>query len=143
MSYRAILAFNAAVDQATKTAEQVENIRQARAKLNQNQQIFDLKKKEVTAKIEAASLKNEGTVIDNQLRRKILEKQFNQQKDIYKGQEAQLNQTEHAVVKKGQMLHEFAAKLFETNPSVQASARGQAQPEAVQGGLNGNVTVPG
>lgn len=112
--------FNAAVDQAQKSAQNLQAIREARIKRQQEQQMFDLKKKKMELDIQASELKGENTAIQNRIQQSMFDEYTKQQKSIFDGQNAQIDQVEHTEMQKGTQAGNVAKTLFRTSPDVQS-----------------------
>ena len=132
--------FAGAIDQAQRSAQNIEAIRQARQKRKQEDEAFDLNKKKAQLELEGMKLKNSGTAMEQQMYAAQLKEYERQQKDIFQGKDAVLNQEEHKQTMQGRMAQTVAKQVFNQDPQLQYELAqrlnpGLAQVPGPQGGM--------
>lgn len=124
--------FAGAIDQAQRSAQNLEAIRQARQKRQQEDEIFELNKKKAQLGLEEMKLKNSGTAMEQQMYAAQLKEYERQQKAIAQGKDAVLDQEEHKQTMQGKMAQTVAKQVFNEDPQLQYELAQRLNPGLVQ-----------
>lgn len=127
MSYNGLIVFNSAVDQAKKNAQDYIAIQQAQQNLDQNQQKFDLTKKQAALDLEKSGMENADTAMNLKAKKSYMDSLFGTQQDVLDGHQAMIDQQEHQTVSAIHQAHSVAAQLFNTDPNVRQDVLTRAQ----------------
>lgn len=132
--------FAGAIDQAQRSAQNIEAIRQARQKRKQEDEAFDLNKKKANLELEEMRLKNSGTAMEHKIRDFQLKEYERQQKARFQVKDDILDQEEHKQTMQGKMAQTVAKQVFNQDPQLQYELAqrlnpGLAQVPGPQGGM--------
>ena len=119
MGTNGLKVFAGAIDQAQRSAQNLEAIRQARQKRNQENEAFELNKKKAQLELEGMRLKNSGTAMEQQMLATQLKEYERQQKAIFQGKDALIDQEEHKQSMQGRMAQTVAKQVFNQDPQLQ------------------------
>lgn len=140
MGFNGAKVFAGAIDQAQRSAQNLEAIRQARQKRQQEDEAFELNKKKANLELEEMRLKNSGTAVQQKMYEMQLKEYERQQKAIAQGKDAVLDQEEHKQTMQGKMAQTVARQVFNEDPQLQYELAqrlnpGLAQVPGPQGGM--------
>lgn len=125
MSLRGLLTFNSAIDSMRDSAKNLQAITEARQKMEQDKQIFDIKKKEAELQLKNEEIKGQRSQLEIDYLRDALKNQTKNDKAILKGNEAALNQEEHANAMAFKSSGSIAEQLFNNDSHVKAVTQQQ------------------
>jgi hypothetical protein len=116
------MIYSSAVDEARKSSQNLQLINEARRKREQEDQIFDIKKKEATLSLEKARLGNVDTQANIDHQEALFKSWEKSQNAINAGKDEQIKQAEHSETMKGQQAALVASRIAQTvNPRLGAS----------------------
>lgn len=132
--------FAGAIDQAQRSAQNIEAIRQARQKRKQEDEAFDLNKKKANLELEEMRLKNSGTAMEHKMYDFQLKEYERQQKAQFQVKDDILDQEEYKQTMQGKMAQTVAKQVFNQDPQLQYELAqrlnpGLAQVPGPQGGM--------
>lgn len=140
MGLSGAVIFNSAVDRIQQTAKNLQALQDARKRRQREDEIFKLNKQRAEIQLKEAELKGEGTAIQNQVQKQLMNEYFKQQDTINKGRDAQIDFTEHQQMQQGQEAKAVAKSVLQNDPVVQSMVAQRINPSlAVVPGPNGGM----
>lgn len=121
-----------ALDQISKTAQNLAAIGQARRKHEQERSLFDLHKKQAQLNLETAQAKNEGTALEHKMLEAQMNEYFKQQKTILDGKTAMIDTEEHKQKQTGMMADQVARQTINEDPQLRYGLAQRLNPSLAQ-----------